>query len=252
MKKNDQYKEFFGAHADDYAKSSSHAKGDDLFQFIEIMKPEADQASADMATGTGFTAVEFARRCRKVYAIDGTKEMLEKAEKLASENGLNNIEFIESSVESTPLKNESVDIVTCRRAAHHFHDKDRFLREANRILKHGGRIGIVDMIRNEEDGRDIRNRLEIIRDPSHFYAPTASEWRRFLENNGFKIFREIIMPEPYTYEKWLSPVKIGGKEDHESKNLIAKESDLDLRNAGLDREKMSFEKKRIIIVATKQ
>ena len=251
MKKDELYKEFFGAHADEYAKSSSHAKGDDLFQFVELMKPEMDQKCADMATGTGFTAIEFAKRCNKVYAIDGTRHMLEKAEKLALENNLKNVEFVESSVETTPLKDESVDMVTCRRAAHHFHDKNRFLKEANRILKKGGKIGIVDMIRNEEDGRDIRNRLEIIRDPSHFYAPTASQWKEFLADNGFKIFREIIMAEPYTYEKWLYPVKIGGKEDLEAMKLIAGESDIDLNNAGLDREKMSFEKKRIIIVAIK-
>ena len=48
---------FFGAHADEYTKSSSHAKGDDLFQFVELMKPEIDQECADMATGTGFTAI---------------------------------------------------------------------------------------------------------------------------------------------------------------------------------------------------
>ena len=59
------------------------------------------------------------------------------------------------------------------------------------------------------------------------------------------------MAEPYTYEKWLYPVKIGGKEDLEAMKLIAGESDIDLNNAGLDREKMSFEKKRIIIVAIK-
>lgn len=251
MSEEKDFQQFFGKHADSYAHSSSHASGSDLQEFLRMMAPKSTDVCLDMATGTGFTAAEFATKCEKVIALDGTEQMLDKAKKLAEEKNLKNMEFVVSTVEKTPLKDNSVDLVTCRRAAHHFHDKREFLSECRRVLKTGGKLGIVDMIRNEDDFHDIRNKMEIARDSSHFYAPKISEWRKMVEENGFTIITLEEMEEPYTYAKWLSPIVEGGDEDAKAKDIILSEGKDDLLRAGFDRDKMTFSKKRMILVASR-
>ena len=88
----------------------------------------------DAATGSGFTAIRLAKKIGKVYALDMVDNMLLETEKLAEENGLHNVFPVKGYVDSMPFENEKFDIVTCRRAAHHFDDKDEFASEAFSII----------------------------------------------------------------------------------------------------------------------
>ncbi|MDG6997313.1 MAG: class I SAM-dependent methyltransferase, partial [Nitrososphaerota archaeon] len=93
MSGSDSAKEFFSKHAEGYAKSESHARGSDLALLIELAKPAKSDVVLDVATGTGFTAIEFAPLVKEVVAADITEEMLQEARKLASERGIKNIRF---------------------------------------------------------------------------------------------------------------------------------------------------------------
>ena len=199
-------RDFFGSNAELYSKSRSHASGDDLKLLLEYLKPGAGEHAVDMATGTGFTAVEIAKKVSHVVAVDETREMLDKARELASGSGIANMEFLLANVNDTHMKSGSTDLITVRRAAHHFTDKARFLAECHRILRNGGRLGFVDMVSPEHDPEDYFNRLEIARDPSHVGALPAKKWRKMIEESGFTVKKSQVHAEIISFSEWLYPV----------------------------------------------
>jgi ubiquinone/menaquinone biosynthesis C-methylase UbiE len=44
-----------------------------------------------------------------------------------------------------PYSDSAFDMVTCRKAAHHFGSAEKFVREVHRVRRVNGRLGIVDM-----------------------------------------------------------------------------------------------------------
>jgi len=205
-------KRFFAEHAQDYSKSQSHAQGADLDALIRALKPKKSEVALDVATGTGFTAVALAGLVGHVTGIDVTDEMLAQAVRLARERGRTNVRFELGDALKIGYPNSSFDIVTTRRATHHFEDVPRFLREARRVLRSGGRLGIVDMS-PPEGAEAISNRIERLRDRSHVKAFTQAAWRSMVSKAGLRIQSSEILEESVTFERWLYPVEAGGREE---------------------------------------
>ncbi|MEK6899883.1 MAG: methyltransferase domain-containing protein, partial [Nanoarchaeota archaeon] len=70
---------------------------------------------ADLGCGIGFQAFSFAKKCKKVYAVELNKEKITLAEKNAEILGLKNIEFIHGDIldEKVISKLKDVEIVFC-------------------------------------------------------------------------------------------------------------------------------------------
>ena len=245
-------KRFFGAHAGSYARSQSHAHGSDLGALIEALKPKASDRALDVATGTGFTAVALAPRVNRVTGIDLTNEMLDEARKLARGEGIGNIGFEPGDAIAMKFADSSFDIVTTRRATHHFHDVPKFLREAYRVLGPGGRLGVVDM--SPPEGAEVfSNKIEKLRDSSHVEAFTPGAWESMVSKAGFRILSTQILGEQVPFEKWLYPVEAGGREEKEiRKAWDTSGSEIrQLLQADFDGDVRRWTKSRIILVASK-
>ncbi|NLT42791.1 MAG: class I SAM-dependent methyltransferase, partial [Anaerolineae bacterium] len=88
------------------------------------------------------------------------------------------------------LASGSADLVTCRRAAHHFRDLTAFLSEAHRVLRPGSLLLVEDRSVLEDPWVDrIMNQLDRLHDPSHVREYRPSEWRTALEHAGFTVLR---------------------------------------------------------------
>ena len=203
---------FFGEHAKEYARSPSHAQGSDLEVLLMALKPKKSEVALDMATGTGFTAVALAGLVGHVTGIDVTDEMLVQASRLAREQGRTNTRFELGDALKIGYPNSSFDIVTTRRATHHFEDVPRFLREAKRVLRPAGRLGIVDMS-PPEGAEAFSNRIERLRDSSHVRAFAPSDWKSMVFRAGFHIQSAEVLGEPVSFERWLYPVEPAGREE---------------------------------------
>ena len=116
-----------------------------LFEFrlyVEMLNYlESGDAVLDIACGTGNMSFELATKFKRVYGIDISKGMLNRAKlktmKTAkAENG--QIGFVYGDGEHLPFKDESFDAVTCILAIEHFPDTERAISEMKRVLKDGG------------------------------------------------------------------------------------------------------------------
>lgn len=244
-------KDFFGKYAGKYAKSDSHAKGSDLDLLLNVLDVDETKEVLDLATGTGFTAIALAKKVRHVIALDKTTEMLDEARKLAASEGLKNIDFTLGEVEEIPSKDDFFDIVTSRRAPHHFLEKNKFLREALRVLKPGGRLGISDMVSPEGDKEDSYNELERIRDPSHVRAETLSSWKTLIDDAGFASIEATAYEDRTSFEKWLYPVSTDSVEGKRCRAFLDAATPEFKKLIGFMEEDDSFIKKRAVISAKK-
>ena len=203
---------FFAKHAEGYAKSQSHAHGSDLDALLEALKPQKMETALDIATGTGFTAVALAPLVKQVVGVDRTREMLAQARRFASSQGVVNATFEMGDALNLKYPDSSFDILTTRRATHHFEDVPRFLREAERVLKPEGRLGIVDM--SPPKGAELfMNRIEILRDQSHVEAFTPEAWNSMVSRSGLRLLSLQVLDEHIRFEGWLYPIEPGGKEE---------------------------------------
>ena len=127
--------------------------------------PQPHWQVLDAGTGTGHTALSLAPAVRFVAAIDLTPEMIAEATKLGCERGVKNVGFGLADVAQMPFPDRCFELITCRRAAHHFLDIRRALKEMARVLRPAGRLVVDDRSVPEEDTVDrLMNEFDRLHD----------------------------------------------------------------------------------------
>jgi len=185
----------FGERSAFYAASTVHKDPTVLKRVIELAAPRPDARALDVATGSGHTAAALAPNLANVVCVDITRQMLAQAEKMALELDIHNIDLCRANADSLPFYDNAFDIVTCRRAPHHFSDIMEALLEMRRVLRSVGRLVIDDRSVPEDDFVDsCMNELDRLHDESHVREYRPSQWRQLLERCGFTV--DLI--EPYS------------------------------------------------------
>jgi arsenite methyltransferase len=118
---------------------------------VADLKP--GEAVLDLGSGGGIDVLVSARRVGPegmAYGLDMTDEMLELANQNKVASGLDNVEFLKGFIEDIPLPDEAVDVVISNCVINLSADKTAVFVEMHRVLSPGGRIGITDIIANDE------------------------------------------------------------------------------------------------------
>ncbi len=104
---------------------------------------------ADLGCGTASLAADLAPFVRQVIAIDNSPEMLDAA--AARVSGLDNVELRSGELTDLPLPDASCDAALCVLVLTYLDDPAAALAEAARVLKPGGRLVVVDLLRHDRD-----------------------------------------------------------------------------------------------------
>ncbi len=142
----------------------------------------------DLGSGGGIDVLLSARRVAPTgtaYGLDMTDEMLALAAANARKSGATNVEFLKGTIEAVPLPAHTIDVAISNCVINLSTDKPAVFAEIFRVLVPGGRIGLSDIV--ADDDLTPRQRAE----RGDFAGCVAgalsfAEYRRGLEAAGFE------------------------------------------------------------------
>lgn len=114
---------------------------------VSAIDPRPGQRVLDVATGTGLVAFELIHRgASDVTALDQSEQMLAGARARLADNPVraDRIEFVRGEAERLPFADGEFDTLTFTYLLRYVDDRGATMRELARVLRPGGRIGMVE------------------------------------------------------------------------------------------------------------
>ena len=179
----------------------------------------------ELGCGTGYVSAWLARRGARPVGIDNSEKQLETARRLQSEHGID-FPLMHGNAEAVPLPDASFDLAISEYGASIWCDPYRWIPEAARLLRPGGRLvflanSVLLMLCTPEDPEEkvgerlLRplfgmHRTDWPDDQSVEFHLPHGEMLALLRNSGFEVeeLTEVQVPEdattryPYVDAKW--------------------------------------------------
>ncbi len=152
-----------------------------------IARLKEGEIVVDLGSGAGFDVFLAARQVGekgKVIGIDMTPDMITKARNNAEKIDFQNVEFRLGEIEHLPVADETVDVIISNCVINLSPEKQQVFDEAFRVLKHGGRLAISDVVNLKELPVLLKTDMELY-GACISGASSIIEINKMLENAGF-------------------------------------------------------------------
>lgn len=162
-------------------------------------EPMEGETCADLGSGRGTDVLRMAEMVGdsgKVYGVDLSDGMIEKAKSTASRMGVENAHFLQSDLESLPLSDEELDLIISNCTINHVSDKQSLWNEVFRTLKKGGRFVVSDIYSTDEVPGEYRNDPEAVAE-CWAGSVTRELYLQQLANAGFRDVEILEESDPY-------------------------------------------------------
>jgi SAM-dependent methyltransferase len=166
-----------------YERGRPDYPADAVAHLVRVLEIGPGSRVLDLAAGTGKLTRRLAATGAEVVAVEPVAEMRAKlAETVLPAKAL------EGTAEAIPLEDGSVDAATVGQGFHWF-DGDAALSEIRRVLRPGGRLGLVWNERDESEPfvRGLTEIMEMYRGDAPAYR--SGRWRRAFEQT--KLFTPL-------------------------------------------------------------
>jgi SAM-dependent methyltransferase len=181
-----------------YRQSREHGEGWDLD--VLVGWAGCARTALDVASGGGHVARRLREAGLEVVSSDPSPGMA--ADVLCS-------------AEHIPFADASFDAVTCRLAAHHFHDVGAGMGEMARVA--GELVLVVDNLRMGEADEEASR----LRDPSHVRNYSEEEWRTLFAEAGLRVEDVRVGERRIAFEPWLERTGCEGEDADRVRELLA-------------------------------
>ena len=207
MKQSEQHdlvRDRFTRTAEIFGSSVLKTRAAEAEILARMARVKSSDRAVDFACGTGALAMAFAPRVRWVFGVDLTAAMLGVAQRNARESNVENVAFTIGNAQQVPFADRSFDLALTSYALHHVPDAAQVISEMCRVLKPGGRVGVIDIYAPEERHRaEMHERIEKVRDPSHTRTLARSELATLLAAKGLKVIDMRTEENALTFDRWM-------------------------------------------------
>ena len=121
-------------------------------RFVARVKPRTGEQILDMAGGTGDIAFRMAKSGAHVTVADINPDMLSVGVERAKERGIENLSWKQENAEDLSFPDRNFDAYTIAFGIRNVTDIPAALKEAHRVLKHGGRFFCLEFSTSEWPG----------------------------------------------------------------------------------------------------
>ena len=189
-----------------------------LDQYLDSMHIDKSDRVLDMGCGTGVAARAIARRpnfAGTVTGIDLSSYLASHAERFASEEGLSGqVEFRAGNTKNLDIRDAEYDAVVAHTLVSHVDDPVEVLKEAARVVKPGGMIGVFDgdyasITFGQENPQKAKEIDEAIIDAIVTSPRVMRQMPRLFQDVGLEIVASFpyILAEVGTMDYWGSAIE---------------------------------------------
>jgi SAM-dependent methyltransferase len=173
---------------------------------LNVLGDVAGLDCVELGCGTAYISAWLAKRGARAVGVDPTPAQLETARRLMRETGIE-FELVQAPGESVPLPDASFDLVHSEHGAAAWADPYKWIPEAARLLRPGGRLVFVHTspLANVcfQDVRAVTTELQrpyfgMYRwdDDGVDFNLTHGDWIALLRDSGFEIERLVELQAP--------------------------------------------------------
>jgi cyclopropane fatty-acyl-phospholipid synthase-like methyltransferase len=184
---------------------TSWLTSDEYRRFFSLLNLSPEKSILEVASGSGGPAVFMVKETGcDLTGIDINENGVANAKKLAAENGVSDkTKFIVADASSTlPFSDQAFDALVSIDSINHLKERDKVLKEFNRVLKKGGHLLFTDpvVITGILTSEEIAIRSSL----GFFLFVPKGENERLLKEAGFQeiIARDVTDNIIFTSRKW--------------------------------------------------